>query len=860
METLLSLSQSGGKTPQRRPIFTFLKFNQMKALFQYPVVAAPAVAAVASIFPAPVKTPFFLKTLPYLKILLLISTANLLLLTPKSTAQIYDNQALAFDGIGDYIELSPLSASFQSNPVLTAEAWFYANAPGGTNCVSGVRRLFSFTGGSSPATFSLLDIGLCNGGQLHYYYRWGTGGTFSAIQIASSIVTNAWHHLAVTYAANSMQVYLDGVLINTVSIPANVAFEFNTFRVGYGGTPSTDWEGQVDEIRLWNKVRTLTEIKDTKDCSLLNPPGLVANWTLNQPTTPFGPNPSSTVAVDMSLNGNDGALINFDLLNNTNPYPNSVSNFVLNACPPLYSLDITDLGSQSISLASLCSGNGAHFCVNQNGVAVQGFGGAMVEWQYFDVGSSTQWNTVTGNPFPNNFCFGVQTLDISAICATSTTGYVDRKYRAIITKGAPGQPCSYITSEHLLRIHCPVTNAALTFAPPIPNPPNVALCEGTSYTTAVSLNSTDAFVPSGLTPNGDLGIQWCIDGVPVSPANVATLPFTGTATAPDLCFEAKVVNGVCPLLSAKTCIPVDKVPMCGAIGVTPELAIMSNPATGPYDPYDYLICPGNDAELMMLVPTDFKDCDAVWQIMFPVTQPGVWHDLNGIGNPTQNTGTLPQWPPNPSSTWTWPAGETCIVYRIECRPKHHPFSDCAPCHSNEVEICLKQEKPAPVIAAAQNPICAPNSTTLTVSPYDPGCTYTWYCDGSVVATNVQTYTTGKPACYWVEVFDGCFIQTSNPLQLNVCEVVPVIECPQDNPCACLGVPITLTSSIFYNNCGITGLQYSWTASSGTPLSGTGPQFVHDPDPLGTTYTLTVTDPNDPSCSWTSKPLTIEPCQ
>ncbi|MBL7775176.1 MAG: LamG domain-containing protein, partial [Saprospiraceae bacterium] len=674
------------------------------------------------------------------------------------------------------------------------------------------------------------------------------------------ISTSTCYHLAVSRSGGTVLVYLNGQLVSTYT--GLGVLNTTGFRVGHWGgglTPGQDWEGRVDEIRLWNRALTAQEIRDNKDCTLgSNINNLLINWHLNQNLVPDGPNPGAQ-AFDFSGNGNHGTLFNFDL-NNVNP----LSNFVCNTCPAPLDLDITDLGSQTISLHSICEGTGAHFCVNQNGTQVQGLSGASIQWEYLDVGIHTTWQQITGNPTFIGFCFGVPGGNpaLDANCANNTAGFVERKFRVVITKGTPPQTCTYTTSEHTLFIYCPITNAAITLTPPLPNPPIVALCDGTNYTTTVSLGSTDVFIPSGLSPTGGLSIQWCINGLPIVPlTDMPSFPFAGPAFFPNLCFEAKIKNGVCPLYTTQICIPVDSVPMCGLIDAAPEPALMPDPNGGPYE---YLICPGNDVDLFMLNPADFKSCNAMWQFMFP--SQGVWIDLNGFGNNTQNTNTLPQLcPPNPGSPQCWPPGETMVLYRIECRPLHYPFSDCAPCHSNTVKITLKPQKPAPVITAAQNPICKGDVTTISVSPYDPNCTYNWYCNGIFVG-NGPSIIANMPGCYWVEVFDGCYKQTSTPIVLQVCELVPVIDCPQDNPCACLGVPITLSGFNSYTTCGTTGplpLTYTWTASNGGPCTpgSNGPwECVHTPDPLGTTYTLTVTDPNIPGCPPVSVQKTIVPCQ
>ncbi len=779
----------------------------------------------------------------------------------STKAQVCKNVSLSFDGNADYVTLSPTPLAVSGNANFTFEAQFTIASPT-TICNNNFRRLFALSGQGSPG--SRFEVGECNNQLKLYWVAANSTVIPTGVTTISGTLSPGCHHLAVVRNVNSLRFYLNGALLpynGTLTGPLNT----NIFVVGHwagGATGGQDWQGEVDEIRLWNVPRTATEILDFKDCSLASSSpssNLVVSWTCDQPGVNPSGNNAGAVLEDMSGNNNDGtfaAVANGFLLNTAQ------SNFVCSSWPPIYTLNISDYPIQNVSLVAICNGTAVHFCVSQNGQPITvPPSGTTVTWWYHDAGSTIP--QMVSNPIFTGFCFGVPigVIDISAICASSTTGYVDRQYWATISKTPPGSSltCTYATSCHQLRIYCPVTNASIVLNPVIPTSPIIALCEGTNYATNVSVATPHTFVPSGVAPTGDLSIQWCINGLPIGTlTDMGSFPYSGVAVFPDLCFEAKIQNGVCPLFTTKTCIPVDKVPMCGIIDAVPELALMSDPTPSSYDPYDYLLCPGNDVELMMLNPLDFKDCNAVWQFMFPTV--GTWNDLKGTGNSTQNTNILPQLPPNPPSASIWPAGENCILYRIECRPKNYPFSDCTPCHSNTVQVCLKTPKPAPVISAVQNPICIGGATVISVSPYDPNCTYTWYCNGLVVG-NGPSINAIQKACYWVEVFDGCFIQTSNPLNLEVCEIVPIIECPQDNPCACLGVPITLIGCNSYNSCGNTGslpLSYSWSASPGG-LTGTGCQFVHTPDPGGTTYTLTVTDPNT-GCTATSPPFFINPCQ
>ncbi len=80
-------------------------------------------------------------------------------------------------------------------------------------------------------------------------------------------MVGAWHHVAVTYdgrggatAADGITVYIDGVPVALVRInhPAYVAMEnlAAPLQIGREGPFWNQYNGALDEIRLWNVART----------------------------------------------------------------------------------------------------------------------------------------------------------------------------------------------------------------------------------------------------------------------------------------------------------------------------------------------------------------------------------------------------------------------------------------------------------------------------------------------------------------------------------------------------------------------------------------------------------------------------
>ncbi len=766
-----------------------------------------------------------------------------------ATAQNCENMVLDFTGNGVYIERDLTTTPVSGNADFTLEAAFFANP------ANNFQILFSLEG---VPTNSLFDIGLLPGGQLAVY--WDNAGS-SGPGIPIFIPTNptnlegGCHHLAIAWqnSLSSMRIYVDGLLASTLSTGIG-PFAFEKLLVGHSNlNPSSqDWFGTVDEIRLWNMLRSATEISDSRDCSISGTTGsLVFNWTLNQGLSGIVPggNNFGAVAEDMTTNGFDGILQNFLL---TGP----ADNFVCPPCQPRYDFDISDMPSQfPVLFAAICDGDPVHFCINENFTPVGSIPGATVTWQYSDDLGAT-WPQVS-NPVFSGYCFAVPKgeIDISVECASSsnTTGYVDRKYRAKIVKSVPPLTCTYYTTERDLRICCPLSGTVTLTPQPPPAPGITTLCTGPVVVDVVLTGPS--FLPN-------LPIQWCLNGQPVSAwDNLTSITYTGVATVPDLCFEAKIQNFACPSGSFKACLPVDPVPQCGTIDVTSS-NVMLDPdgITG-----HYLICPGESATVG--VTSGFTDCTRVWQYKYDI--PGdPWKDL-GSTNSTQNTNILPQTSPqNPStSPYLWPPTANCIVYRIECRPKSYPHSGCPPCYSNEVQICLKPMPLAPVINANDHLLCDGEAIPVVITNFDLNLTYDWFCNGLFFSSSSGSQINAtQSACYQVSFFDGCFTKTSNTECFTLCDPVAIIKCPEDNPCACYSIPFTLDGTMSFSNCGAI-VQYDWMVKDANNLviaTFSGPTMQYQFDPFASpavtsaTFCLTVTDSN--GCTEDAKPLFIEACE
>lgn len=222
------------------------------------------------------------------------------------------NNALSFDGINDYVTI-PRSVSGD----FTIEYWMKTTQTGSS-------------GGQWWAGYGVVDAEVgsvtndfgttLNGNKIAF----GTGGSFDATIFSTSAVnTGNWVHVAVTrkQSTGAMKLYINGVQeasgtgsTNSLTTPAYIRMGvMQTMVNGY-------FNGTLDEVRIWNTVRTASEISTSMNASFSGslPSGLVAYYTINQGVA-GGPNNLASTLFD-AAGANNGTLTNFALSGPTSNY------------------------------------------------------------------------------------------------------------------------------------------------------------------------------------------------------------------------------------------------------------------------------------------------------------------------------------------------------------------------------------------------------------------------------------------------------------------------------------------------------------------------------------------------------------
>jgi hypothetical protein len=202
--------------------------------------------------------------------------------------------ALSFDGIDDHVVVAS-DASLTLSTSLTFEAWVFT-----TDAICNTILSRGDGGGNSDYIFQVgYNGGSCSARTIGF---WAAGGWDSS---TGTIPLNAWTHVAVTYDGANKNFYINGVLDRTVARPGSLYQSGSPLYIGRQGSSCNCnfFKGQVDELRIWNTVRTSNEISQNISAPLTGTEtGLAAYYHFNEG--------SGLVTADATGHGNTGTLTN----------------------------------------------------------------------------------------------------------------------------------------------------------------------------------------------------------------------------------------------------------------------------------------------------------------------------------------------------------------------------------------------------------------------------------------------------------------------------------------------------------------------------------------------------------------------
>jgi Concanavalin A-like lectin/glucanases superfamily len=168
----------------------------------------------------------------------------------------------------------PHNAAFNSTTNVTYEAWVKPS----TN-VAAYRRIIGKGGNGTqeaPGMYVQQGTGKLTAGML-------INGTQQIVTSSIAINDNEWHHTAFTYDGTTLKLYVDGTLDGIQTAAGTITTNASPVDIGYNSPLNLyPFVGKIDEVRIWNTTRTLSQIQAAMSGSLLgNEAGLVAYYHFN---------------------------------------------------------------------------------------------------------------------------------------------------------------------------------------------------------------------------------------------------------------------------------------------------------------------------------------------------------------------------------------------------------------------------------------------------------------------------------------------------------------------------------------------------------------------------------------------------
>ena len=211
----------------------------------------------------------------------------------KKSTSFSTSASLIFDGSNDRVTTN---LSMNNWSAFTFEAWVYPESAGSREGIIGHNNIIEFGFIQSGK----IHLWTARGSQANWYYN------------STTLPYNTWHHLVAvgdgTLNNNNLKVYVNGELkVQGGSAPSGDHYGTANYTVNIGAGAydplgsSRYYDGNLDEIRVWNSARTIDEIKANMFKQLNgDESNLQAYYKMSTAT--------GTTLVDNTSNSNDGTI------------------------------------------------------------------------------------------------------------------------------------------------------------------------------------------------------------------------------------------------------------------------------------------------------------------------------------------------------------------------------------------------------------------------------------------------------------------------------------------------------------------------------------------------------------------------
>ncbi|MEL7530473.1 MAG: LamG-like jellyroll fold domain-containing protein [Bacteroidota bacterium] len=185
-----------------------------------------------------------------------------------------------FDGLNDYVNIPNTPAL--NTPNITIEAWIKADSYGPNPWSNSIVNKEGWASGNQGYAFRCGQ-----GGRLSFNI--GHNGVWYETVSAAVMTTNKWYHVAGTYDGLAVRIFVNGIQVgvtNHVGAITNGIYDVKIGQLAFTGGGNRLFDGQIDEVRIWDQALTPATMQDWMCQKLDNThpdfSSLVAYWQLDE--------------------------------------------------------------------------------------------------------------------------------------------------------------------------------------------------------------------------------------------------------------------------------------------------------------------------------------------------------------------------------------------------------------------------------------------------------------------------------------------------------------------------------------------------------------------------------------------------
>ncbi len=245
---------------------------------------------------------------------------------PDGNLPLSSNPSLNFDGVNDRVTIPGDIAYELGASDFTLEASIQTTASGFLTILS--RR--SFSSGTNSDAFLFLVF---NGKLLLQINGTANTGSGSGNRIDTQgplVNDGICHHVAVRRSSGNIRFFVDGAITPTIHFETSDMNSDNgasqSLIIGRDIPSVNQYNGKIDEVRIWNLARTIQEISGSSSISLTGTEtGLIGYWEMDES--------GGQTVIDNSVTANNGFLGSTLIVDGNDPVRTTSSCFLV-CCPP----------------------------------------------------------------------------------------------------------------------------------------------------------------------------------------------------------------------------------------------------------------------------------------------------------------------------------------------------------------------------------------------------------------------------------------------------------------------------------------------------------------------------------------------